>query len=94
MKKSYNIERNRLDYLLTDIMPVEVSELFSFGKFYEYILSRQNEIDDIVHEVRASKAKNTETPFSGNWASTPLKYSILKGTSSTRDLLNAIKRRY
>lgn len=86
MKKSYNIERNRLDYLLTDIMPVEVSELFSFGKFYEYILSRQNEIDDIVHELRASKAKNTETPFSGNWASTPLKYSILKGTSSTREL--------
>lgn len=89
MGKSYNIERNRLDYLLTDIMPVEVSELFSFGKFYEYILSRQNEIDDIIHKMRESKAKNSETPFSGNWgiwASTPLKYSILKGTNGTREL--------
>ena len=29
-----NIERNKIDYLLTDIMPVEISELFSYGKFY------------------------------------------------------------
>ena len=38
MKRSKkNIERNKLDYLLTDIMPVEVSELFSYSKFYEYL---------------------------------------------------------
>lgn len=88
-KARINIERNRLDYLLTDIMPVEVSELFSFGKFYEYLLSRQTEIDSIIQEMKALKANNGEIPFQGNWggwASTPLKYNILKGTSSLREL--------
>ena len=73
MKRSKkNIERNKLDYLLTDIMPVEVSELFSFSKFYEYLLSKQSTLDDIVSKMRAMKAENSETPFAGgkwgNWA--------------------------
>ena len=52
MKRSKkNIERNKLDYLLTDIMPVEVSELFSYSKFYEYLLSKQSTLDDIVSKM-------------------------------------------
>lgn len=85
-----NIERNKLDYLLTDIMPVEVSELFSFSKFYEYLLSKQSTLDDIVSKMRAMKAENSETPFAGgkwgNWATSPLKFNILKGTDSIRGL--------
>lgn len=66
MKRSKkNIERNKLDYLLTDIMPVEVSELFSYSKFYEYLLSKQSTLDDIVSKMRAMKAENSETPFAG-----------------------------
>lgn len=91
MKRSKkNIERNKLDYLLTDIMPVEVSELFSYSKFYEYLLSKQSTLDDIVSKMRAMKAKNSETPFAGgkwgNWTTSPLKFNILKGTDSIRGL--------
>ena len=91
MKRSKkNIERNKLDYLLTDIMPVEVSELFSFSKFYEYLLSKQSTLDDIVSKMRAMKAENSETPFAGgkwgNWATSPMKFNILKGTDSIRGL--------
>ena len=91
MKRSKkNIERNKLDYLLTDIMPVEVSELFSYSKFYEYLLSKQSTLDDIVSKMRAMKAENSETPFAGgkwgNWATSPLKFNILKGTDSIRGL--------
>ncbi|WP_461811436.1 reverse transcriptase domain-containing protein [Faecalimonas sp.] len=90
MSKSTNgIERNKLDYLLTDIMPVEVSELFSFGKFYEYLLSHQLELNDIIDEMRQKKASNSGIPFMGdwgNWASVPLKYEIMKGTQATREL--------
>jgi len=88
-KSKNNIERNKLDYLLTDIMPVEISELFSYGKFYEYLISRQVELDVIVEEMQALKAKNKVTPFTsnwGNWATTPLKFNILKGTNSIREL--------
>ncbi len=32
-----NIERNKIDYLLTDIMPVEISELFTeIGSFVTF----------------------------------------------------------
>ena len=91
MKRSKNnIERNKLDYILTDIMPIEVSELFSYSKFYEYLLSKQSTLDDIVSQMHAMKAENSETPFSGgkwgNWATSPLKFNILKGTDSIREL--------
>ena len=91
MKKSIgNIERNKLDYLLTDIMPVEVSELFSYTKFYEYLISKQSILDGIIAQMRMLKAQNTTTPFSGGiwggWATTPLKFNILKGTNSVREL--------
>lgn len=87
--RKINIERNKLDYLLTDIMPVEVSELFSFGKFYEFLFQRQKEVDKMIKEMKKLKAKNSEIPFTGNWgnwASTPLKYNILKGVNGTREL--------
>ena len=71
-------------------MPVEVSELFSYSKFYEYLLSKQSTLDDIVSQMHAMKAENSETPFSGgkwgNWATSPLKFNILKGTDSIREL--------
>jgi len=88
-KSKNNIERNRLDYLLTDIMPVEISELFSFGKFYEYLLTKQSVLEEIIDEMRQYKAKNSEIPFTGqwgNWATAPLKFGILKGTQATREL--------
>lgn len=48
MGKIYNIERNKIDYLLTDIMPVEVSELFSYSKFYEFLLEHKKELTEIT----------------------------------------------
>ncbi len=84
-----NIERNRLDYLLTDIMPVEISELFSFKKFYEYLLTKQSDLDEMINDMLRLKAQNSEIPFTGqwgNWATTPLKFGVLKGISATREL--------
>lgn len=82
-----NIERNRIDYLLTDIMPVEISELFSYGKFYEFLLGRQKELDCIVKELMKLKASGKEYLFNGGkWASAPLKYNILKGVDGIREI--------
>ena len=83
------IERNKLDFILTDIMPVEVSELFSYGKFYEYLLSHQKELNEIIKQMHLMKAQNSGIPFMGewgSWASIPLKYEILKGTQATREI--------
>lgn len=87
MGKSINIERNRLDYILTDIMPVEISELFSYGKFYDFLLSHKKELDSILSCLMKTKADNKDVLFKRDlWASTPLKYNILKGTDSSREI--------
>ena len=81
-----NIERNKLDYLLTDIMPVEVSELFSFYGFYEYLLVNYKELNKIVKQLKKVKAENGNKLFSANWATMPLKYNVLKGVDSLREI--------
>lgn len=87
MGQNNNIERNKIDYLLTDIMPVEISELFSYGKFYEFLLKHHKEINCIVKELIKAKSSGKELLFNGGkWASTPLKYNILKGIDSSREI--------
>lgn len=86
MGRSSNIERNKLDYLLTDIMPVEISELFSYGKFYEFLLEQKEEVKNIANKLIGSKSKADYIFNGGNWASTPLKYNILKGVDGVREI--------
>ena len=86
MAKYVNIERNKLDYILTDIMPVEVSELFSYGKFYEFLLDHQKELNNIVGEMLKDKSNGKTLFLDGKWSSTPLKYNILKGVDGFREI--------
>ena len=51
-----NIERNQLDYILTDVLPTELSEQFSYRYFYDYLVTKNDEIDEIVKLV--TKRKN------------------------------------
>ena len=82
------LERNKLDYILTDLLPVELSELFSFKPFYDYLLEKTNNkiLCQIVEDVKLSKAKNDKKLFVGGWDTQPLKYSILKGSNSHRQM--------
>lgn len=94
MSNAKNIERNRLDYLLTDTMPVELTEFFSYSQFYDFLFSRQKEVDRLVRNMKLQKDRNQEIPFNGgewgNWATTPLKYGIMKGINGTR-VLNLVQ---
>lgn len=82
------LERNKLDYILTDLLPVEVSELFSFSKFYDFLLEKDNyrEIRSIVEELKKNKAKGTAKLFENGWSATLLKYKILKGRDTMREM--------
>ena len=86
MAKYVNIERNKLDYILTDIMPVEVSELFSYGKFYKFLLDHQKELNNIVGEMLKDKSNGKILFLDRKWSSTPLKYNILKGVDGFREI--------
>lgn len=89
-----NIKRNPLDYILTDILPVEVSELFTYRYFYDFL---QEHSDDLCKEIKnIIKAKNNTNEPNKNrrklfqnkqyWVSIPLKYNIIKGNYGMRML--------
>lgn len=84
--KYQNIERNKLDYILTDLLPVELSELFSLNSFYNYLLNNQKLLDAIVSDLRAEISKNEKILFENGWATAPLKFNILKGNDGQREI--------
>ena len=84
--KPYNIERNKLDYFLTDLLPVELTELFSLNGFYKFLHEHNDELDDAIHIVRKFIENNSGIPFEQGWATIPLKYNILKGNDGQREM--------
>ncbi|MFA0815701.1 MAG: RNA-directed DNA polymerase [Anaerofustis sp.] len=85
-----NIKRNSLDYILTDILPVEIPEQFTYRKFYEYLQSNRKILDNEIKKITAFKNNTNEKikvfENSKIWKSMPCKFSILKNTSSSREL--------
>ena len=82
------LERNKLDYILTDLLPVELSELFSFRPFYDFLTrnEQQKTLSLLSEELRKVNAKSTEVIFKSKWATVPFKYNILKGNDSFREM--------
>lgn len=80
------IERNKLDFILTDLLPVELSERFSFKEFYDFLGEKENQkiLSEIVEKIKKNKAANNIKIFESGWDTQPLKYSILKGSNSLR----------
>lgn len=82
------LERNKLDYILTDLLPVEISELFSFSKLYAFLLKKENRkiLDNLIYEINKNKAQSNSRMFERSWSTKPLKYKILKGTDTMREM--------
>lgn len=82
-----NIKRNQLDYLLTDILPNELSDRFTYSHFYEYLVKRSDDVNKMFERLEETKAKADgmfrETKC---WASMPLKYSIMKELHTVREM--------
>lgn len=82
------LERNKLDYILTDILPLELSELFSFAAFYDFLLCKEQQevLNRLIHDLKINKVIKKEILFKGKWGAKPLKYKILKGTNTFREM--------
>jgi hypothetical protein len=82
------LERNKLDYILTDLLPVEISEMFSFRSFYDFLLQKEQQdvLNRLIKIYKAEQAKNKQILFENNWATMPLKYNILKGANALREM--------
>lgn len=86
-----NIERNKLDYLLTDILPAELPETFTYKYFYEYLFDKSEELSFVENEMIKKKNKHNDNSknrlFEGPvWANAPLKYTIMKGQDGERQI--------
>lgn len=89
MKTVKNIKRNEIDYLLTDILPMELSILFSYRYFYDFLLEKANYKIIIAILKDLSKCKNYQkkrTMFEEAWDSEPLKFNILKANNQSREI--------
>lgn len=81
------IERNKLDYILTDLLPVEVSCLFTYKNFYKFLFeNKKNDIKKIIEILNDAKYSNKRIFDNSDWSSVPLKYSIKKNGDSSREL--------
>ena len=82
------LERNKLDFILTDLLPVELSELFSFRSFYDFLHEKEQRttLMNMVKHYREVMAEGEKIIFEKDWATMPLKYNILKGVNSTREM--------
>lgn len=93
-----NIKRNQLDYILTDILPTELSERFTFFYFYEFLMTKRKELKQMNNFLISVKNKyKTGIMFEGggsghgghkgnNWVTMPLKYSIMKELHTEREI--------
>ena len=82
----HNIERNKLDYILTDLLPVEITELFTLKPFYDYLIENKKVVDDALKKMKLCVASNKSIPFTSGWATSPLKFNILKGNDGLREI--------
>lgn len=81
------LERNKLDYILTDVLPFELSELFSYSEFYMFLQEKnqKRKLNEILKSIKKNIAKD-KMVFASRWSTMPLKYEITKGNETTRRL--------
>ena len=83
------LERDALDFILTDLLPVELSDRFTFYYLYEYLQSDpiRKVLSSLVDKTKKEKSCSPSTKlFENDWATQPLKYPILKGLGTYREM--------
>lgn len=88
--KKFKVERNKLDYILTDMLPVELPQLFTFNNLYLFLEKKHKEIDEIIktlNNVKYDINNKRNKLFNCNlWKTAPLKFCILKHNNKYREL--------
>lgn len=82
------LERNKLDFLLSDLLPVELSELFTYTSFYSFLLEKEQQkaLNTMVDIIKKKKSSGKNLLFKGGWSTKPLKYGIMKGNKTIREM--------
>ncbi len=84
MSLTKNIKREPLDFILTDLIPQETSELYSNRNFYEFLL-KDKALQELHLKVLDDKKINKQI-FCAGWNCSPLRYNIKKKNGFFREL--------
>ncbi|HIU84207.1 MAG TPA: RNA-directed DNA polymerase [Candidatus Aphodousia gallistercoris] len=86
--KLTGLERDQTDFILTDLLPVELSERFSFYDFYLFLMkpSQEKELNKCIQSLKEQKSKSDALMFASGWSSQPLQYPIMKGLNTYRTM--------
>ena len=85
--QKFKIKREELDYILTDCSPEELSDIFSYVDFYNYLCSKSNSnrVDEIFNLMQG-KRSNYKNVVDEEWASKPLEFYISKKDGTLREI--------
>lgn len=83
--KTSKIERNPLDYIISDTLPIELSEIFSYSNLYNFILRNMKTIDEQYKSLAKHKMENNNL-FESGWVSVPLTYFVEKKNEGYRKI--------
>ena len=67
-------------------MPTELSDRFTYSFFYDYLVSKNTQIDEMLNFLKNTKAQPQGLFAGKEWASMPLKYSIMKDLYTVREI--------
>lgn len=79
MRNKFN--RQKIDYILSDLLPYEKGNHLTNKYLYEYLLSHKKEFNNLLKMVKTSSSK-----FDSKWHSAPLKFKVKKKDEKFRDI--------
>lgn len=83
---SKKLKRNELDVIITDLLPVEISEIFTYTNFYHFLNENKSILRNIESKFLNAKYTNERVFSSHRISATPIKYEVYKNNKSTRTL--------
>lgn len=85
-------KRNELDYILTDLLPLEKGNYYTHTFFYNFLLKRKRELDLFITTKKINIGpQSKQAIFNPKWHSTPLEFKVKnKKTSRTIYLMNPL----
>ncbi|WP_215189905.1 RNA-directed DNA polymerase [Exiguobacterium sp. s6] len=80
MESKFN--RQKLDYVISDLLPYEKGNFFTNKYLYEYLLVNKKKYNSILKLTKMSTSKK----FDASWHSVPLKYKVKKKDEKYREI--------
>lgn len=82
MTGKFKFNRQKNDYILTDLLPTEKGNHFTHRFFYEYLQDEKKTLKRLIKNIKTQNNKF----FDNKWHSSPLKFKISKKEENFREI--------